>query len=42
MSQLIDLHTATYPTLDEATFEDAVDNWLLLQILNGIGKVSML
>jgi hypothetical protein len=42
MSKLLELHYATYPTADAATFEDAVDNWILLQILNAIGKVSML
>ncbi|KAJ6475946.1 hypothetical protein C8R47DRAFT_661854 [Mycena vitilis] len=42
LSYLLDLHAATYPTADAATFEDALDNWFLLQILNGISKVSML
>ncbi|KAJ7633535.1 hypothetical protein DFH06DRAFT_1479496 [Mycena polygramma] len=42
LSHLLDLHSTTYPTADAATFEDALDNWFLLQILNGISKVSML
>ncbi|KAJ6529943.1 hypothetical protein DFH09DRAFT_1327201 [Mycena vulgaris] len=42
MSKLINLHNTTYPTQDDTSFEDAVDGWLLLQILNAIGKVSML
>ncbi|KAJ6540077.1 hypothetical protein DFH09DRAFT_1323321 [Mycena vulgaris] len=42
MSKLIDLRNTTYPTQDDTSFEDAVDGWLLLQILNAIGKVSML
>ncbi|KAJ7323309.1 hypothetical protein DFH08DRAFT_711904, partial [Mycena albidolilacea] len=42
MSTLLDLHFVTYPTADAATFEQAVDNWFLLQTLNAIGKVSML
>ncbi|KAJ7477496.1 hypothetical protein FB451DRAFT_1173045 [Mycena latifolia] len=42
MSKLVELSQATYPTEDEADFEGAIDNWLLLQILNAIGNVSML
>ncbi|KAJ6487355.1 hypothetical protein DFH09DRAFT_1456837 [Mycena vulgaris] len=38
MSKLINLHNTTYPTQDDTSFEDAVDGWLLLQILNAIGK----
>ncbi|KAJ7364498.1 hypothetical protein DFH08DRAFT_950069 [Mycena albidolilacea] len=40
MSTLLDLHFVTYPTADAATFEQAVDNWFLLQTLNAIGKKS--
>ncbi|KAJ6628833.1 hypothetical protein B0H10DRAFT_1940208 [Mycena sp. CBHHK59/15] len=42
ISKLIALHQATYPTQDEFTLQDAIDNWFLLQILNGIGKASMI
>ncbi|KAJ7677315.1 hypothetical protein B0H17DRAFT_1139677 [Mycena rosella] len=42
ISRLIELHQTTYPNADNTTFEDAVDSWLLLQLLNGIGKLSML
>ncbi|KAJ7451515.1 hypothetical protein B0H11DRAFT_1821870 [Mycena galericulata] len=42
MPTLVDIHRATYPTNDHTTFEDAVDSWFMLQILNAIGKVSML
>lgn len=31
-----------YQTVGLDTFQDEVDSWLLLQILNAIGKVSML
>lgn len=42
MPTLVDIHRATYPTNEHATFEDAVDSWFPLQILNAVGKVSML
>ncbi|KAJ6589567.1 hypothetical protein B0H19DRAFT_922638, partial [Mycena capillaripes] len=42
ISKLLELYSVTYPTPDASTFKDAVDNWFLLQILNAIGKVSML
>jgi len=42
ISKLVELQQADYPTEKEATFEDAVDNWFLLQILNGIRTVSMI
>ncbi|KAJ7866719.1 hypothetical protein B0H13DRAFT_2352284 [Mycena leptocephala] len=49
ISHLVELHNRSYPTLDTAgnpaepfTVEQAVDNWLLLQILAGIGRHSFL
>ncbi|KAJ6552969.1 hypothetical protein B0H19DRAFT_949959, partial [Mycena capillaripes] len=42
ISKLLQLYSVVYPTPDASTFEDAIDNWFLLQILNAIGKVSML
>ncbi|KAJ7254009.1 hypothetical protein B0H12DRAFT_1017342, partial [Mycena haematopus] len=46
---LVDLYSQTYPSLDhngEATepftLQQAVDNWLLIQILSGIGRHSIL
>ncbi|KAJ7712614.1 hypothetical protein B0H16DRAFT_1743940 [Mycena metata] len=39
MAKLVELHQTT---VDADAFQKAVDVWLLLQILNGVGKVSML
>ncbi|KAJ7181278.1 hypothetical protein C8R46DRAFT_885532 [Mycena filopes] len=49
LSYLIDLHRASYPAIDEAgnptaplTLEDAIDDWLLTEILGSIGDLSIL
>ncbi|KAJ7266480.1 hypothetical protein B0H12DRAFT_1099703 [Mycena haematopus] len=49
LSYLINLHRTSYPTLDEhgqptepLTLQDAIDHWLLMQIIGNIGELSML
>ncbi|KAJ7501804.1 hypothetical protein B0H11DRAFT_2368605 [Mycena galericulata] len=49
LSYLVGLHHASYPTLDAQghpteplTLQDAIDDWLLIQITSSIGDLSML
>ncbi|KAJ7443670.1 hypothetical protein FB451DRAFT_1437063 [Mycena latifolia] len=49
LTYLLGLHRASYPALDEQgqpteprTLQDAIDNWLLMQIVGAIGDLSVL
>ncbi|KAJ7631607.1 hypothetical protein DFH06DRAFT_1438745 [Mycena polygramma] len=41
MSKLVELYQ-THPDPEAPSFEEAVECWLFLEVLNGVGKVSML